>query len=224
MDLRIVTIDNPQSLAKRESPKNTKHELDLHSFCLGALTVAIVLGILGGLAIRALAHDDPARASEPQQVTGKLDAPVIATVALLTPIETAPPKQVNTEANQLTWDTHLTNEELATLLEACDAGHIAPEIALGLIQVESSFDADAINPKSGCYGYLQLHPSYFPTDLSPADNIRTGIEYLAEQLERYDVDLEAALTAYNAGHDTGDRTYAAKVMEAAATFGVEVSK
>lgn len=210
MDLRIVTLDHPQSLAKREPPK-TKRELDLYSFFLGALTTSIVLGLLGGLAIRVLVHDDPAQASEPQQMTSTLDTPVIARVALLAPTETAPTEQA-------TWDVSLTDEELDALLETCDAEHIAPEIALGLIQVESNFRADAMNPRSGCYGYCQLNPRYFPADLSPVDNIRAGIEYLAYQLERYDGDLGAALTAYNAGYDTGDRTYAEQVIAAAATF------
>lgn len=115
------------------------------------------------------------------------------------------------------WDTPLSEEELAALLETCAAGHIRPSIGLGLIQVESSFDPDAVNPKSNCYGYCQLNPRYFPSGLSPADNIRTGIGYLAKQLEHYD-NLEAALTAYNAGHDTGDRTYANMVIAAAAAF------
>ena len=216
MDLRIVTLDHPQSLAKREPPK-AKHWLDLYSFFLGALTTSIVLGLLGGLAIRVLVHDDPAQASEPQQITSTLDTPVIARVALLAPTETAPTEQA-------TWDVSLTDEELDALLEACDVGHIAPEIAMGLIQVESNFDSGAVNPKSGCYGYCQLNPRYFPSDLSPADNVQVGIEYLAYQLERYGGDLEAALTAYNAGHDTGDRTYANRVLEAAESFGAEVSK
>lgn len=213
MDLRIVTLDHPRSLASREPPR-TKWEFDLRSFVLGALAVAIILGLLGGLTIPALAHDNPARASEHQQVTGKLDPPVIARVALLSPIETTPIDQVA----EPVWAVPLTDEELATLLEACEGNHIAPEIAPGLIQVESSFDPDAVNPKSGCYGYCQLSPCYFPSGLSPVDNIRTGIEYLAYQLERYDGDMVAALTAYNAGYDTGSRTYADKVVAASSTF------
>lgn len=212
MDLRIVTLDHPQSLAKREPPK-TKRELDLYSFFLGALATSIVLGLLGGLAIRALVLDDPAQASEPQQMTSKLETHAIATVSLLDTVKIDQPEQVSRR-----WDVPLTGEEMTALLEACEAGHIDPEIALGLIQVESNFRADAMNPRSGCYGYCQLNPRYFPSDLSPADNVRVGIEYLAYQLERYGGDLEAALTAYNAGHDTGDRTYANRVLEAAASF------
>lgn len=100
------------------------------------------------------------------------------------------------------------------LYTSCDAIGVPREIGLGLIDVESSFDPNAVSP-SGCYGLCQLNPKYFPSGLSDAENIRTGIAYLGEQLERYDGDLEAALTAYNSGHDTGKRVYSSKVLAAA---------
>lgn len=203
MDLIIRTLNNPRSLRLNEDRK--ERSLDVRSFTTGALTSAVVLGLLGGFTIRSLKN-------EPTSDPSKLDIPATAVVSILDAAEAAQPQQV-----KQTWDIPLTGEELAVLLETCEAGCIDPTIALGLIQVESSFDPDALNAKSGCYGYCQLNPLYFPAELSPVENIQTGIEYLAYQLERYD-DLEAALTAYNAGHDTGSRTYAAKVLEAAATF------
>lgn len=213
MDLRIVTLENPRSLSVHEP--NAKRRLDLYSFFVGALTVAIVLGLLGGFAIRAIANE-VTPPPEPQQIAGKLEIPSATVLSLLETVEIAQPEQVPDPAP--VWDVPLTDEELSALLETCEAGHIHPSVGLGLIQVESNFKADALNPNSGCYGYCQLNPRYFPSDLSPADNIRTGIEYLTYQLERYD-NLEAALTAYNAGYDTGDRTYANMVIAAAANFG-----
>lgn len=204
---RVVTLKNPQSLSVHE-PK-AKRRLDLYSFFVGALTVAVVLGLLGGFAIRAIANEMP-QPPEPQQMASKLEIPSATVLSLLETVEIGPPEQ-----EMHAWDVPLTDEELATLLEACEAGHICPSIGLGLIQVESSFRADALNERSGCYGYCQLNPRYFPSGLSPVENIRAGIEYLAYQLERYDGDLEAALTAYNAGYDTGDRTYAYMVLTAA---------
>lgn len=100
------------------------------------------------------------------------------------------------------------------LYTACEANGIPREIGIALIDVESEFDPEAVSP-NGCYGLCQLNPKYFPTGLSYEENIRTGIGYLAEQLERYDGEFGAALTSYNAGHDTGKRVYAAKVLAAA---------
>lgn len=85
-------------------------------------------------------------------------------------------------------------------------------LVLGLIETESSFDPDADNGL--CYGLMQLNRDYFPDKLTPAENIQAGIEYLADQLGRYET-VEAALCGYNAGHDTGARDYANAVLAAA---------
>ena len=133
------------------------------------------------------------------------------------PIESEAPAEASLEVEEETDtfvnDTPLTDSEYRALLEACEENRIAPSLALGLIQVESRFDKNA-RSRSGCYGYCQLNPRYFPTGLSPEDNIRTGIAYLGYQCERYG-NTESGLTAYNAGHDTGDLSYARAVLQAA---------
>lgn len=110
----------------------------------------------------------------------------------------------------------LTAAEKNALLEVCAEKSIDPSLALGLIYVESRFVSNVRSP-SGCYGYCQLNPRYFPSGLSPSENIKAGIGYLGDLLERYDC-LDAALTAYHDGHDSGRRTYANAVLEAAARF------
>lgn len=193
------------------------------------VVVALVIGIIiGSQFVGAYATaPDPATAPAPsptEQMAGKLDFPSAAVLYAIAAAEKIQPPQVSEKTYECvfsekthSWDVPLAPEELDALLETCKENHIAPEIALGLIQVESSFRADAVNADSQCYGYCQLNQQYFPTDLSPVDNIRTGIGYLAEQLVRYE-NLEAALTAYNAGYDTGDRTYANAVLAAADAF------
>lgn len=98
---------------------------------------------------------------------------------------------------------------------ACERYGVEYTIALGLIEVESNFDPAAVNPNSGCYGLCQLSPRYFPRDLSPAENLEAGIAYLGAQLARYGGDIQAALTAYHDGYDTGRRGYANAVLTAA---------
>lgn len=104
------------------------------------------------------------------------------------------------------------------LVAACEEYSVPLPLALGVIEVESRFQADVISPE-GCYGLMQLNPKYFPTDLSPKDNLRAGIEYLGSLLVKYG-DTEAALTSYNAGYDTGSREYAGDVLEAAQRWEV----
>lgn len=92
-------------------------------------------------------------------------------------------------------------------------------VALGLIEVESGFNLEAVSP-AGCYGLCQINPQYFPIGLTPAENIEAGMEYLGSLIDRYG-DLGAALTVYNSGSDTGDREYAGKVMAAAERWRTE---
>lgn len=109
----------------------------------------------------------------------------------------------------------LSPELQAVLLDACWENDVPVALALGLIEVESGFQEDAVSPE-GCYGLCQLNPRYFPDKLPPADNIRYGVSHLGRLLEQYgDV---AALTAYNAGYDTGYRGYANAVLSAAARW------
>ena len=107
------------------------------------------------------------------------------------------------------------SEDLQFILRAvCEETGVELALALGAIEVESDFRPDAVNRGSGCYGLMQLNPRYFPADLPPGENIRVGVEYLGQLLARYDT-VAAALTAYNAGHDTGKRGYAHAVLAAA---------
>ena len=194
-----LTTRRPMTMAERRS-------------CIRSVISAVIgltLFFLGlGMGANAITPD-PA----PEPAPSRMEIPIATVFAVIDAVEISE----NDQTAVPVWDVPLTEDELTALLESCEAGCITPETGLGLIQVESDFRADALNPVSGCYGYCQLNPSYFPSGLSPVDNIRTGIGYLAEQLARYD-NLEAALTAYNAGYDTGDRTYAEKVIAAAEAF------
>lgn len=97
---------------------------------------------------------------------------------------------------------------------ACENG-VDYFTALGMIQVESGFRPDSVNQVSGCYGLCQLNPAWFPSGLSPEGNVRAGMEYLGKLIEGHNGDVPAALTAYNAGYDTGLREYASAVLSAA---------
>lgn len=110
-------------------------------------------------------------------------------------------------------DVPLSFELQDALHTACEANNVPYHVALGLIEVESGFDPEAVSP-AGCYGLCQLNPQYFPSGLTPAENIKAGMEYLGSLIDRYG-DLGAALCAYHDGHDTGRRGYSNAVLEAA---------
>ena len=106
----------------------------------------------------------------------------------------------------------LSAELQAVLYDSCLENEIDIYIALGLIEYESNFQTDLDNGK--VYGICQLSHKYFPSGLSPADNIRYGMNFLGKLLKQ-NGSYPVALTIYNAGHDTGSRTYANIVISKA---------
>lgn len=112
----------------------------------------------------------------------------------------------------------LSRDLQAVLAKAVTDKNIDYIVALGLIDVESDFDPYALNEDTGCYGLCQINPDYWPADLDPAGNIRQGMHILRYNLDRYHQDIYAALTGYNAGHDTGGRSYAKEVLDEAAKW------
>ena len=169
-------------------------------------TLVDLLLILSGIAFVLLAFI---------QVSAKADKrepePVVTVPALPDPTVSPEPTP---EPDEPAYNPVIPlSEDLQYILWAsCEENNVDLAIALGLIEVESGFDADADGGL--CYGLMQLNRKYFPSGLPAGENIQYGLEYLGQLLVRYDT-VEAALTAYNAGHDTGSRAYANAVLAAA---------
>lgn len=117
--------------------------------------------------------------------------------------------------------TPLADDVYETLCEVTDDVVTVP-LMLGLIECESSFRENAVS-SIGCYGLCQLNPSSFPRGLSPVENVEVGVRYLRGLYDDCG-DIEAALTAYNAGRDTGSRTYANKVLAKAEKWAEILAK
>ena len=145
-------------------------------------------------------------------------------------LKTAEPPEVDTEglitqeipetpAPKYYAEIPLSAELQTVLFEACDMYGVPYDVALAMIETESQFNPYIENSDSGCYGLCQLHPAYFPTNLSPADNIKYGIRYLGKQIRVYGT-LESGLTAYAVGHDDGSRGYAHYVLNIAQEWNI----
>ena len=167
----------------------------------GVVTCGVILGCL-------LACLGPGEGGEAHAQSNETDKPIAAAAAYQRPVETGRIEELIEYHNP----TPLSDELFRAVDAAADTYHVPLCLALGLIEVESGFDAEAVSPK-GCYGLTQLNPQYFPAGLSAEENVQTGLAHLGSLLERYDT--MTALTIYNAGRDTGDREYANKVMEVA---------
>src|SRR5688500_774065 len=80
---------------------------------------------------------------------------------------------------------------------------IRPDLVRAVIQVESAFNPRAVSPK-GAMGLMQLMPATAAQfgvrdPFNASENIRAGVTYLRQLLDRYHDDEQLALAAYNAG-------------------------
>lgn len=116
------------------------------------------------------------------------------------------------------------------IYDAAARHEIEPDVAFGLVHVESTFRERAVS-HVGARGLSQvmprtarwLDPTVSTSDLfDPEVNLELGFRYLRKMIDKYDGDVFKALTAYNRGPGTVDRIlrrggnidngYAGKVM------------
>jgi len=86
--------------------------------------------------------------------------------------------------------------------------HVDPALVKAVVAAESNFEPLAVS-HAGAQGLMQLMPQTAEemgvlAPFRPSDNLRGGVRYLRQMLDRYG-DLSEALAAYNAGPNAVDR-------------------
>jgi soluble lytic murein transglycosylase-like protein len=95
------------------------------------------------------------------------------------------------------------------IVEHARRNSIRADLVRAVVQVESAYNPYAVSPK-GAQGLMQLMPATarrfgVVNAFDPEQNIRAGVAYLRELLDRYGNDEQLALAAYNAGPGAVDR-------------------
>jgi hypothetical protein len=86
---------------------------------------------------------------------------------------------------------------------------VRSDLVRAVVQVESGYNVWAQSPK-GALGLMQLMPATIQqfgvrNPFNPLENIRAGVAYLRQLLDRYEDNEVLALAAYNAGPGAVDR-------------------
>lgn len=86
---------------------------------------------------------------------------------------------------------------------------VRTDLVRAVVQVESAFNPMARSPK-GAMGLMQLMPTTarqfgVRNAFSPSENVRAGVAYLRQLLDRYENNEALALAAYNAGPGAVDQ-------------------
>ncbi|MDR3237640.1 MAG: lytic transglycosylase domain-containing protein [Spirochaetia bacterium] len=86
---------------------------------------------------------------------------------------------------------------------------VPPSLVKAVIEAESGYNTTAVSPK-GAQGLMQLMPDTAEMlgvrdAFSPEENIRGGVSFMKNLLDRYGNDYKKALAAYNAGPGAVDK-------------------
>ena len=96
-----------------------------------------------------------------------------------------------------------TNTYDDLIVEHAQLNGVRADLVRAVVQVESAYNARATSPK-GAMGLMQLMPATarqfgVSNPYNPTENVRAGVAYLRQLLDRYGNNEELALAAYNAG-------------------------
>jgi soluble lytic murein transglycosylase-like protein len=131
-----------------------------------------------------------------------------------TPQGGTPPPAFRVAKAETVKATRFVAAEKSTLYDAlirqhAELGGVRTDLVRAVVQVESGYNVYARSPK-GALGLMQLMPATAErfgvrNPFNPIENVRAGVAYLRQLLDRYSNNEELALAAYNAGPGAVDK-------------------
>lgn len=163
---------------------------------------ALLFALIGAVAFCCISANSAAEAADnTQDNTTEADAPPAIT-------EVAEGEQADIAHCVALYDVPLEADAQLHLMQLCEENGLEPAVVMGIVKVESQYDAGAIGDNGNALGLMQIQPRWHRermerlgvTDLlDPCQNITVGVDYLTELLDYYDGHIDKALVAYNAG-------------------------
>lgn len=150
------------------------------------------------------------------------DAPVdVETEETTKPITIVVEKETEPKKVPVTlYDVPLDEELQCYIVTVANSYGVEPSVIFAMAFYESTYNPKATNGGGYTLGLLQVQPRWHKKRmerlncsdlLDPYQNVAVAVDYLAEQIDRYD-DLAKGITAYNKGHYAGEITYYAKAV------------
>lgn len=188
--------------------------------------VFCLLAVIGGIVACQVHKNQDAKAAEPLPTEYPAAVVVVVEEEPIVneeiPIVIEPDPEPEGQAFYI-YDVALEDELQLYIVRLCEEHHIDPAVVMGMAQRESQFTADAIGDGGDALGMWQVQPRWHQdrmdklevTDLlDPYQCVTVAVDFLSELLDKYDGDIEKALTAYNQGSFKGVvSNYAKAVIE-----------
>jgi soluble lytic murein transglycosylase-like protein len=210
---------SPRRVTRRATPLRSDFRSLARSRPVQALllSVAAAQGVVTATGTGPLGDDGKPRHGVVQSAVQEAVALNLAPVVVQAPQKVAKARTQETAvalASQYRATGYSVSDDLAAkIYEAAVRHEIDPHVAFGLVRTESEFK-DYATSHVGAVGLTQLMvptARWFKRGVTVADlrdsetNLEIGFRYLGELIDRYDGDVELALTAYNRGTGTVDR-------------------
>lgn len=113
------------------------------------------------------------------------------------------------------FDVDLSENLQMHIFKLCEEYGVEPELVFALIEEESKYQADAVDPSGESFGLMQIQPKWHKLRmtrlncndlLEPFQNTMVGIDYLAE-LQEMNPDPAWVLMAFNGGSEYADQKF-----------------